>query len=191
MGALQLWNQGATMQNGIALLLKNARPDLAATVQAIELAQRTGGVVHAVYTDPKGPGSEAAGEKETNDKSETLLARILSLAAWWSERREVKVHLHLFEDFADASLLRLCRTYRVSCLVTGVGSRNGMKRETLRVLRLRKMALEDSHAPQVLWSVIIPAWRDSGFESVIDHFEKVVWQKQSASSGLSSARHEQ
>jgi len=171
------------MQSGIALLLRNARPDLAATVHAIALAQRTGGVVHAIYTDPKGPTGEAADEKETEDKNESLLARVLSLATWWSERREVKVHLHLLEDLGDASLLRLCRTYRISCLVIGVGSKNGMKRETLRVLRLRKMALEDSHAPQVLWSVIIPAWRDSGFESVINHFEKVVWQDESGSSG--------
>ena len=181
------------MQPGIALLLRDACPDLAATVHAIELAKRTGGVVHAIFTGENCQDGMGKGGKEAiNYDNTTFWARILSLATWWSEKSGVKLHLHLLEDFADASLLRLCRAYSIFCLVTGVGNRHGMKREASRVVRLRKrLAAEDAYSNQVFWSVIIPAWHDFAFESVITRFEKVVWQDSTACSGISSVRHEQ
>ena len=181
------------MQPGIALLLRDACPDLAATVHAIELAKRTGGVVHAIFSGENRPDGNGKGGKEAiKYDNTTFLARILSLATWWSEKRGVKVHMHLLENLADATLFRLCRAYRISCLVTGVGNRHDMKREASRVVRLRKrMASEDAQGHQVLWSVIIPAWHDFAFKSVITRFEKVVWQNAPAHSGRSCARHEQ
>ena len=170
------------MHSGIALLLRDACPDLAATVQAIELAQRTGGAVHAIFADARRQDGDAIHGKEgtTNDNS-SFFARIISLANWWGQKNGVIVHLHLLENLADASLLHLCRTYGISCLVTGVGNRNNMKKEALRVVRLRKlMAVEETPSAPVLWSVIIPTWHDYAFQSVITRFEKVVWQKEAA-----------
>ncbi len=183
------------MQAGIALLLRDAGPDLAATVQAIELAQRTGGAVHAVFTVAKRQeGSEACSrEGEETDNKATLFARIISLASWWGGKKEVRIHLHLLESLSDASLFRLCLTYRISCLVIGVGNRNDMKKEELRIERLRKrMAAEETRTNQILWSVIIPTWHDFAFKSVITRFEKAVWWNEFALyPGPPSARHEQ
>ena len=181
------------MQPGIALLLRDACPDLAATVHAIELAKRTGGIVHAVLTGGHWPdGRDISGKEAIDIDNRSFLARILSLATWWSEKSGVKLHLHLLEDLADTSLLRLCRAYHIFCLVTGVGNRHGMKREVSRVVRLRKrLAAEDAHSNEVFWSVIIPAWHDFAYESVITRFEKVVWQEDTACSGRSFVRHKQ
>jgi hypothetical protein len=175
--AFQLWNQGAAMQAGIALLLRDAGPDLAATVHAIELADRTGGAVHAIFTDVRRQeGSEACSREGETENKATLYARIISLANWWGEKKGVRIHLHLLENLSDASLYRLCLAYRISCLVSGVDNRNDMKREELRVVRLRKrMAVEETRSNHILWSFIIPTWQDFAFKSVITHFEKAVW----------------
>lgn len=170
------------MQAGIALLLRDTCPDLAATVHAIELAQRTGGAVHAVFTGEKRQDSGSTyGKESETDNDATYISRIISLAIWWGEKKGVEVHLHFMESLSDASLLRLCLTYRIFCLVTGVGDRNTMKREALRIARLRKrMAAEVTRGNQTLWSVIIPTWHDFAFKSVITRFEKVVWQNEPA-----------
>lgn len=165
------------MQAGIALLLRDADPDLAATVHAIELAERTGGAVHAIFTDARPQkGNEACGQEGETENKATLFGRIISLANWWGEKKGVRIHLHLLENLSDASLFRLCLAYRISCLVIGVGNRNDMKKEELRMVRLRKrMAIEETRSNQILWSVIIPTWQDFAFKSVITHFEKAVW----------------
>jgi hypothetical protein len=167
------------MQLGIALLLWDASPDLAATVHAIELAKRTGGIVHAIFAGAGDQRRNSSKTKEAQQNSRsTSIAQIISLATWWSEKQGVKVHLHMLDSLSDAALLRLCGAYRIYCLVTGVSSRHSLKREVMRVARLRRrLAAPGNSDNPILWSVIIRAWHDFAFEPIVSRFEKVVWQK--------------
>lgn len=166
------------MQLGIALLLRDISPDLAATVHAIELAKRTGGIVHAIFTGAGDQRRNSSDTEETQQNRSTSIAQIVSLAMWWSEKQGVKVHLHMLDSLGDTALLRLCSAYRIYCLVAGVGNRQSLKREVMRVARLRKRLAGSGNSDHpILWSVIIRAWRDSAFEPIVNRFEKVVWQK--------------
>ena len=151
---------------GIAVLLKGDSADLFASLHAIELAKRTGKIVHAVIIAHN--GEKVAVASVDKDVDANRCQDPILLAVWLGQAEGVRVRWHTLLDAADAELLDFFRTYRIFCLIAGARSRKGMQRQTRWLDKLRGQLLNDaSWYPQAFWVLVTEPWDNTMFERVV------------------------
>lgn len=149
------------MEAGIAVLLTGACADLPVVVHAIDLAQRTTGIVHAVFR------AERKKDRKNEPFSETR-RDLISLATELGSEEGVVTHTHILERMSGEPLIRFLCAQRIFCLVLGVSDQQTFERKTVWIDLLRKqLAARDDWYLPVLWAVIITPWDDPALERII------------------------
>jgi K+-sensing histidine kinase KdpD len=149
------------MEAGIALLLTGSSADLSATVHAVELAQRTNGILHAVYKADRKGERKRVGARETQEQFVALATRLGSQAG-------VGIHTHILERLTGEPLIRFLCAHRIFCLVLGVNDKKEFERKTawVNLLRNQLQTNKNWYLP-ALWSVIMTPWDASTLEHAI------------------------
>ncbi len=149
------------MEAGIALLLTGSSADLSATVHAVELAQRTNGILHAVYKADRKGERKRAGARETQEQFVALATRLGSQAG-------VGIYTHILERLTGEPLIRFLCAHRIFCLVLGVNDKKEFERKTawVNLLRNQLQTNKNWYLP-ALWSVIMTPWDASTLEHAI------------------------
>ena len=150
-----------TEEAGIAVLLTGDSADLFASLHAIELAKRTGKIVHAVILGrDKGLASGGAGGKNVQDP--------ILLAAWLGQAEGLQIRWHTLLDATDEELLAFFRTHRIFCLIAGARSKTAMQRKTRWLEELRGKLLNDAHwYPSAFWVLVTEPWDNEMFDRVV------------------------
>jgi len=150
---------------GIAVLIRGDAADLCASLHAIELAKRTGKIVHAVVIGRAGEGATGPAAKSM---AENRLQEPMLLSAWLGRAEGVQVRWHSLLDAADEELLGFFRTYRIFCLIAGSRTKTAMDRKTRWLEGLRGRLLSDAHwYPKAFWVLVTEPWDNEMFERVV------------------------
>lgn len=146
---------------GIAVLIKGDSADLFASLHAIELAKRTGKIVHAVVIGRDG-GTVSGGPGAKNVQDPILLA------AWLGQAEGLQIRWHTLLDAADEELLGFFRAHRIFCLIAGARSKAAMERKTRWLEELRGKLLNDAHwYPSAFWVLVTEPWDNEMFDRVV------------------------
>ena len=153
-------------ESGIALLLRGDAADLFASLHALELAKRTGKIVHAVVIGRSGKeesvvtGIKGLGDNHFQDS--------MLLAVWLGQAEGLRVCWHTLLDAADDELVGFFRTHRIFCLITGSRTRKAMQRKIRWLEKLRGRLLDDAHwYPRSFWLLVTEPWDNTMFERVV------------------------
>lgn len=152
--------------SGIAVLLKGDSVDLFASLHAIELAKRTGKIIHAVVIGRNGEnvsgGTVAKGVVDNRFEDPILFA------TWLGQVEEVEIRWHTLLDATDDELIGFFRTCRIFCLIAGAKSKKAMQRKTRWLEELRGKLINDVHwYPQAFWVLVTGPWDNTMFERVV------------------------
>ena len=147
-------------ESGIALLLKGDSSDLSASLHAVELAKRTGRVVHAVFIGKKGEDAICVDDNRAHESN--------LLAAWLGQAEELPIRWHRLFDASDDELIGFFRKYRIFCLIAGAGSRKAMQSKTRWLEKMRGKLINDAHwYPRAFWVLVTEPWDNTRFERVV------------------------
>lgn len=147
-------------ESGIAVLLMGDSSDLSASLHAVELAKRTGKVVHAVFIGKSGVDAKCVVDNRTHDP--------VILAAWLGQAEELPIRWHTLTDATDEALIGFFRTHRIFCLISGAESRKAKLRKTRWLEEMRGRLFNDAHwYTRAFWVLVTEPWDNKRFERVI------------------------
>ncbi|OGQ87557.1 MAG: hypothetical protein A2512_11580 [Deltaproteobacteria bacterium RIFOXYD12_FULL_56_24] len=154
------------MEAGIALLLTGSSADLSATVHAVELAQRTNAILHAVCKAKRKGERKRVGARERQEQ-------FVALATGLGNQAGVGIHPHLLERLTGEPLIRFLCAQRIFCLVLGVNDKKEFECKTAWVNLLRKQLQTNKnwYLP-ALWSVVMTPWDASTLEHAISEVNR-------------------
>ena len=145
-------------ESGIALLIRGNSGDFLASLHAIELAKRTGKILHAVIIGRN--GESLADDVDCCDDP-------MLLAAWVGRAEGLRIRWHTLLDAADDELLGFFRTYRIFCLVVGARSKKAMRRKIRWIDELRGKLLSDARwFSRAFWVLVAEPCDFTMFERV-------------------------
>jgi len=153
-------------ESGIAVILEGGSVDLFASLNAIELAKRTGKTVHAVVT---GQNNETGfSDFVITSLHENGFSDPMMLAVKLGEAEGVLIRWHTLLDATEDELIGFLRTCRIFCLIAGAKSKKSIQRKTLWLEDLRSKLINDAHwYPNAFWVLVTEPWDNTMFERVV------------------------
>jgi len=153
-----------SMSQKIALLITGCYADLYASMQALQVAERTDGRIYVLQmTDGRAACTGARRKMQSEE-----ITDLIGLIAWLGEIERIGVSFNVFGRESEKELTEFLRRHEITCLVAGAHDNQSLKqkKEWLRTLqdKLGSDKLWFQRSMQVL--VTLP-WDDVPFNKAL------------------------